>query len=314
MLRPLVGFVVVVAVAVGGVGAQEWRGGAAAVREELLDEVPSQPRVLRDQWRPGVPSEPLDAGESNYGLLGESPPPRPITLAESIALALEHNTGLRIATLNPIAAANAVRSAYAQFDPELFGDASKQRSNSPVGTTSPFINEVAPDIFNQTVTWNAGLRKKVLSGGELSADWTNSRFSSNPNVINLLVPEYVSGLNLSLNQPLLRDFGWRFALLVVDVAQIGEEAAYYDYMASVAGLVENVERAYWTYVLAIENVRVEENGLDLANCSARTRGGTMWGGCRVRRCWNRRRRWRGGRRTWCGRGRCSASRAITCER
>jgi outer membrane protein TolC len=52
--------------------------------------------------------------------------------------------------------------------------------------------------------------------------------------------------------------------LIVDVAAIGEEQAYYDYMAGVATLVANVERAYWDYVLAIENVRVQERGLELA--------------------------------------------------
>ena len=31
-----------------------------------------------------------------------------------------------------------------------------------------------------------------------------------------------------------------------------------------AVLVENVERAYWVYVLAIESVAVEERGLELA--------------------------------------------------
>ena len=65
-------------------------------------------------------------------------------------------------------------------------------------------------------------------------------------------------------QPLLRDFGWRFALLVVDVAQIAEEQAFFEYKAEVANLVASVEEAYWIYVLAIENVRVEEKGLDLA--------------------------------------------------
>ena len=60
--------------------------------------------------------------------MSESEAEREITLAESIALALEHNTGLRIAALNPIAATNQVRKAYSQFDPELFGNTSKQRS------------------------------------------------------------------------------------------------------------------------------------------------------------------------------------------
>lgn len=241
-----------------------------ATREYILDDVPNFPTLLKDQWSNRVPTTPFDGGRSNYGLLSENIPERPITLAESIALALEHNTGLRIQALNPISAANNVRRAYAQFDPELFGDTSKQRSNSPVQTISPFTNEDPfaggsdISIFNDQVEWNAGVRKRLLTGGLLSGQWDNAKLSSNPTVVNLVNPDYVTALNLSLTQPLLRDFGWRFALLVVDVAQIAEEQAYQIYKAQVSGLIENVERAYWTYVLAIENVRVEERGLALA--------------------------------------------------
>jgi outer membrane protein TolC len=241
-----------------------------SMRQYLLDDVPNLPQVLKDQWSARVPAGPFDGVRGNYGLLSDDMPERPITLAESIALAIEHNTGLRIAALSPIAATNQVRRAYAQFDPEIFGDTSKQRTNSPVETISPFtdIDPFAggeqPSIYSNTVDWNAGVRKRLLSGGLLSGQWTNTRLSSNPTVVNLVNPDYVTALNLSLTQPLLRDFGWRFALLVVDVAQIGEEQAYQAYKENVSGLIENVERAYWTYVLAIENVGVEVRGLDLA--------------------------------------------------
>jgi outer membrane protein TolC len=243
---------------------------ADATREYLLEDVPNFPTILTDQWSNRVPTTSFDGGRSHYGLLSENMPERSITLAESIALALEHNTGLRIQALNPISASNKVRRAYAQFDPELFGNTSKQRSNTPVQTISPFTNEDPFNgnsdlsIFNDQVEWNAGVRKRLLTGGLLSGAWDNTKLSSNPTVVNLVNPDYISTLNLSLTQPLLRDFGWRFALLVVDVAQIGEEQAYQIYKAQVSGLIENVERAYWTYVLAIENVRVEERGLELA--------------------------------------------------
>ena len=241
-----------------------------ATREYILEDVPNFPTILKDQWSNRVPTTAFDGGRSNYGLLSENEPEREITLAESIALALEHNTGLRISALNPIAATNQVRKAYSQFDPEVFGDTSKQRSNTPVQTISPFTNEDPLanssdlSLFSDQIDWNLGVRKRLLTGGLLSGGWDNTRLSTNPTVVNLVNPDYVTALNLSLSQPLLRDFGWRFALLVVDVAQIGEEQAYQIYKAQVAGLIENVERAYWTYVLAIENVRVEVKGLDLA--------------------------------------------------
>jgi outer membrane protein TolC len=235
-----------------------------ATREYLLDDVPSLPTVLRDQWSATVPIGGFERERGHYGMLGDSAAPRPITLAECVGLALENNTGLRVAKLNPIAAANAVRSAYAQFDPAAFANTNKSRNKLPVSTISAFTNDNSNETFDQAVNWNAGIGKRLLTGAALNAEWTNQRLSSDPNVVNQLVPAYYTGLNLSLNQPLLRDFGWRFSLLVVDVAQIGEAASFHDYEAAVATLIENVERAYWTYVLAIESVRVEEKGLDLA--------------------------------------------------
>ena len=75
-----------------------------ATREYILDDVPNFPTILKDQWSNRVPTTSFDGGRSNYGLLSEDMPNRQVTLAESIALALEHNTGRRIQALNPIAA------------------------------------------------------------------------------------------------------------------------------------------------------------------------------------------------------------------
>ncbi|HXQ21977.1 MAG TPA: TolC family protein, partial [Candidatus Acidoferrales bacterium] len=75
---------------------------------------------------------------------------------------------------------------------------------------------------------------------------------------------YTTSLGLSLNQPLLRDFGWRYSLLLVEVAKNMEQESYELYQASIATIVTQVERAYWVYVLAIENVRVQHDGLALA--------------------------------------------------
>jgi len=234
------------------------------VRVRMLNEVPDYGKILKDQWTTGVRPESFEQEAAHYGLLGDTGAPRPITLQESIGLALENNTGLRIQKLNPIAATARVREAYAQFDPAAFGNVGKNRSNTPLGTISAFTAGQSDEIFNQEVDWNVGVRKELLTGARVNLQWTNARTSTAPSVVNIVVPQYATVLNLSVTQPLLRDFGWRFALLIVDVQQIAEEQSFYDYKAQVANLVASVEQAYWIYVLAIENVRVEERGLDLA--------------------------------------------------
>ncbi len=249
-----------------------WRAAAARgedtssqqLRVEMLDEVPNYPAILKNQWSTKVRPETFESEAAHYGLLGDNGASRPITLEESIALALEHNTGLRIQKLSPVAATARVRESLAQFDPAVYGNALKDRSNSPISTISPFTSAGAPEQFNQEIDWNLGARKQLLTGGRFNLDWTNQRLISNTTVVNLSQPTYVSVLNASLTQPLLRDFGWRFAVLIVDVAEIAEQQAFYDYKAQVADLIASVEQAYWVYVLAIENVRVEDKGLELA--------------------------------------------------
>ena len=245
-------------------------------RVRLLDEVPNLAVVLVDQWRSGSRLDDVEIGRSgtSFGRLVEVGPVRSITLQESIALALNNNTGLKVQRLDPIFSAAEVRRTRSIFDPEFYGDAAKSYQTDAVNTLSVLTSgsgsggaagaPVPPVLFNGDVNFDAGLRKTLLTGGQLSLDWTNNRRTANPTAVFQVEPEYTSTLGLSLNQPLLRDFGWRQALLLVDVAETNQEAAYYRYRTGIANLVTEVERNYWLLVLAIENVRVEEQGLEAA--------------------------------------------------
>jgi outer membrane protein TolC len=243
-------------------------------RVRLLEEVPNYAVVLVDQWRSGSRLDDLDIGRSgrSFGRLVEVGPVRSITLQECIALALDHNTGLKVQRLDPIFSAAEVRRTRSIFDPEFYGDAAKRYQTDAVNTLSVLTSgsgsnvnaPVPPVLFNGNVNFDAGLRKTLISGGQLSLDWTNDRRTANPTAVFQVEPEYTSTLGLSLNQPLLRDFGWRQALLLVDVAVTNQEASYYRYRTGIANLVTDVERNYWLLVLAIENVRVEEQGLEAA--------------------------------------------------
>lgn len=273
--------------ATAAAGAQETPGPEAVPTPDLsavrlLDEVPNYAEVLAHQWQSGVPT---DAGEAArrdayYGRLIETGSATSITLQESIALALENNTGLQVERLTPLSATAGVRAARSIFDPAFFAGAGKSRVASPFSSVGVFTSGDAPGAqptvgptpatgvppkqISNIVDWSAGVRKTLLTGGELAVEWTNNRQTGNPNVINLLIPRYETTLGLSLNQPLLRNFGWRYALLRVEVAQTVEEQTYYQYRANLANLVSQVETTYWVLVLANENVRVQERGVELA--------------------------------------------------
>ncbi|MBI3785185.1 MAG: TolC family protein [Deltaproteobacteria bacterium] len=237
--------------------------GANGNDVHLLDQVPDYATILAHQWSDGVPQDVTDSETSTekYGRLINAPL-QPTTLAECVALALRNNTDLQISRLGPTAATAGVRKSRAIFDPTLFGNINRDRNNSPATTFLTGGN--ATTLFNESFTANAGLRKTLISGGQLSLQFNNTRRLANASIANLLLPQYITSLGLSLNQPLLRNFGWKYSLLMVEMAQSMEQSAYEQYAAALTQLVAMVEKGYWALVLATENVHVQEQGLALA--------------------------------------------------
>ncbi|MFI5395573.1 MAG: TolC family protein [Candidatus Binatia bacterium] len=232
---------------------------------DLLNEVPNRGEAFVRQLSGGVGADvtAVEQSTEHYGRLIDTGSPQALSLSDSITLALQNNTDLKIQRLGPLAAANQVRRARSVFDPAMFGDVLRNRAVAPA--TSTLTAGFASSLFTQQMNWDAGVRKMLSSGGQLGLSWQNQRLLTNPSIIATLVPQYTTTLGLSLNQPLLRDFGWRYALVFVEVAQTTEQAAYYQYQAAIATIIANVERAYWGVVLAIEEVQVQEQGLTLAD-------------------------------------------------
>jgi outer membrane protein TolC len=260
------GFVVALALVWGGVAQAEESAllAPAATHVELLEAFPHLFQTLGDSWSDGVPADVTDAERSSdhYGLLLNAAM-QPTTLSACIALAIQNNTSLQVQRLNPVAASAEVRRARSVFDPALFATINRDR-NTRLATTA-LTAGVDPTLFTQNFTLNAGVRKTLLTGGHVAVQFNNNRAKANPSLANPVVPLYTTSLILSLTQPLLQNFGWRYALLMVDIAQTAEQAAYHQYVAALTNLVAQVERAYWLLVLATENVRVQEQGLSLAN-------------------------------------------------
>jgi outer membrane protein len=118
---------------------------------------------------------------------------------------------------------------------------------------------------SKTSNFNADLHltKTLRSGGNFGIDFTNNRFVSNA-TFQGLVPQYRPELVFSLNQPLLRNFGSNFAYLLINLSTITSEAGQFTYRAQLADFVKQVVDAYWAVVFARENVKVQQEALDLA--------------------------------------------------
>jgi outer membrane protein TolC len=240
-------------------------GTRPAGRADLLGEVPRYAEIFRTQWSSDVPPD-VTAAETDvdrFGRLIDGEPLQATSLGECVELALRNNTELQIQRLGPLSAVAGVYRALAQFDPAFYGEILRDRYTVP--TTTTLFAGADSVRYTNNFNFDVGLRKVLLSGGQVELKWTNNRLVANPSFVQTLQPQYTTTLGMSLVQPLLRDFGWRYSLLVVEVAQTQADSAYYVYRGRIASIITQVERAYWTLVAAIENVRVQAQGLELAN-------------------------------------------------
>jgi len=226
----------------------------------LLEEVPNYAEILAHQWSEGVGAVGTAAENDwdSYGRLLDTGTPQSLTLSDCIVLALQNNTGLKVERLGPLSARAGVRSARAIFDPAFFAEVGKDRAVIP--SDSLFYDDT---VVDQNFKANVGLRKLLLSGGEAELQWNNRRNRSNFSYQGL-DPDYIAELTLSLSQPLLRDFGLRYATILVRIAETAELQAIRNYEAQVAKKIKTVEELYWDLVQAIQNVRVQKQALAAA--------------------------------------------------
>jgi outer membrane protein len=212
-------------------------------------------KLLR-QWRPGIPPSPAVAVPAP---ITRDERVQPVTLSEAIALALANNPGIAAQRLEPLRQEEAILEAQGQYDPTLAGEVMQSHSRTPNASSLAGTRTLRVDDR----TANLHLVKQFRTGTLATVDFLNERLDNNAR-FNQLRPEYVPRLNLSIVQPLLRNFGWDYSYLVVRVAEETAEGAYWSYQAQLADFVTTVITAYWNVVRARDQLAVQRASLALA--------------------------------------------------
>lgn len=224
----------------------------------LETDVPNYAAALVDQWRATDISplvEGMIADTSHFGRLRPAPP-RALSLDDCIALTIANNTDLQIARLGPLGARVEIRRAQSIFDPAFIADVGRDYSVRP----APSALAGAVTSRNDNFDYAFGLGKLTTVGTEVSLAWANNRLESNNQFIGLR-PQYTSDLVLSLNQPLLRNFGRRFTTMQVRIARVAENSTRKQYESALAQIVRTVEAQYWAVIGFTENVSATEQGV-----------------------------------------------------
>lgn len=231
---------------------------ATAKFEHQDGAVDSLPSIVARQWSltREVPPESLI---SERYLRSQDNQSRMITLKEAIYVALRNNPGIAAAKLDPLASAEAIKEANGTFDPDLTAQADVIKNVSP---TTSILQTGGADAYTQKFyDWDFGVNKvSALTNGTFGATFNNERALSN-SAFASINPSYTPSLTLSVSQPLLQNFGWRFATINVRIAESGQKTAQWNYEQSLQDFVQRIGQEYWNVVLAEENLEVARAAL-----------------------------------------------------
>jgi outer membrane protein TolC len=149
-----------------------------------------------------------------------------------------------------------LRAALATFDTTLVSELyTNQFKNPPDSFFGPGLSQ--SDARDEAAI-TAGLAKPLSHGGLLSAAYSPSPgYLFEPGSTSAgFNPRYVSEVELSLRQPLLRNFGQQVTIAPIQIAQLGVEASAWDFKQSLIESVQSIAEAYWDLYAA--RVAVDE--------------------------------------------------------
>ncbi len=228
---------------------------------KMLEHTPPAPDVVRHQWS-FMRELPAESLFSQDYMETRDLSVRTISLKEALYVALRNNPGVIAASLDPVLSLQGVRGSWAVFDPDLTGQTGEQKTVTP--TTSSLQTGGSKAFVQKSYIWNFAINKTLATtNGTLGATFTNNYFSTN-SAFASVNPAYTPSLTLSLNQPLLRNFGNQFATINVRIAESSQKQAQFNYEQQLNDFVLKVGTDYWNVVRAEENLQVANKALAVA--------------------------------------------------
>ncbi|HUY19699.1 MAG TPA: TolC family protein [Candidatus Binataceae bacterium] len=232
-------------------------GPSAADQFEHGTSVISLPAILGNQWSPKERVSPESIIDERFLRTTDNTAHR-LTLKQVIYIALSNNPSVAAIRLGPPSSTEGVRSANGTFDPDLQATADQIKTVIPATTS---LESGGDALSTKNYDWNFSLIKILAStNGTLTATFNNSRTISN-NSTQTINPFYNSTLGVSLSQPLLRNFGWRFATLTVRLAESAQKQAQWQMAQQLEDFVSRVGSDYWGVVQGEENLQVAQESL-----------------------------------------------------
>ncbi|MEO8099827.1 MAG: TolC family protein [Acidobacteriota bacterium] len=192
------------------------------------------------------------------GIVGE----RPLTLEETLAMALSNNRDIDISRIDQQRADYGLLSAQGVFDPRIGGVTSFQKNVLPVssslgGSTTGAVTNKNGIVDPQLTGALPGV------GSSYQVDLSSSRTTTN-NSFATLNPQYPTALTFSYTQPLWRGLRYDDNRRRIEVAKKNRSLTDEQFRQRVMEVVTRAEQAYWDLAYAYGNLAVQLEAVQIA--------------------------------------------------
>jgi outer membrane protein len=182
---------------------------------------------------------------------------KPLTLRESIALALENNKDIEVTRQNVKGAEFDLQAVNGFYEPKFTGQTSYERSTVP---------NVSIFSTNKTTTSNslvgsAGLQGYVKKFGTVLNGTYNNQSVTTNNPVSILSPQYNSSLVFSVTQPLFRGRKFDSQRRSIEIAKRNLSLTDTQFRQKSIEIIANVQRAYWDLTYSLRNLQVQKDSV-----------------------------------------------------
>ena len=190
-----------------------------------------------------------------------------ISLDDTVKLALENNSNIRIQETQVEAQKFVLLGAFQSFDPLLQTTANANRYSTPGSSALQGVGQTGSSALNSlTQTGQVSYQEKFKTGTSINGAISSSKSSTNSS-FNFFNPYFDSTLSFQFTQPLLRNFGVFANTAPLIIARRTVQQSLASFQAQVNDAIFQVVTQYWAVVQARGSLQVEQESLSLAEAS-----------------------------------------------
>jgi outer membrane protein TolC len=184
-----------------------------------------------------------------------------LTAKDCLAIALESNLDISISEYDPLISEADIGQAKGEFDPIWSLNFTESEEKSPTSTLYTVFGVPVDSIWDKTTLFDTSFEGKAPTGTMYSLNFGSIRSESTLTELTGTGSEYRGTLDLTLSQPLLRNFGLDVNLARIRIARNNKEISEEQLALTVMDTATQVFNAYWDLVFARENVDVVRQSL-----------------------------------------------------